>query len=349
VIGSYNWKAVDPRNRSAPPTIIVPGVPRVLQTQYRNKKLTQLVRDEIKQGQADENAFRCPDFPLEPLFLAVKECSPEFKMKDVDIISDRNNMRKLLKFAAGIPQDDFEIRLSVLGKKAVVFERVQLDDESKNQFAGFGLSFETWITDSSDPTSNENFRVIARYNLASLNLVIRHEVDAAEAPLNSPRDLESQDLADLLKNLLLDDDARKVVEVVRQGKLFPQLSGVELKTKSASYPFDYPDLWSQMIFSGITNKAVIGFHKKGKLVHLEEKTLDTLTASVRHSSYYKGFKKLVPFLQEIVKCSRNSISHGEIGLLKYSDITHELSFTPKFKKGFHLSSHSRQFFESDNE
>jgi hypothetical protein len=218
----------------------------------------------------------------------------------------------------------------VLGKKAVVFERVE-SDGLDNQIAGFGRSFEDWITTRPNPISNESFRVVSNYNLGPLNLIVRHEVDAVETLPSNPRGSD--------ENHCVQNDIDSPVKMVREGTFFKEISGVELKSKSSFFGnFDYPDLWSQMIFSGVTRKAIIGFHSRGKLSYLEPRSLDSLTTSVQHSKHYRGFTLIVPILEDIINYSRESIIQGDIGVLKYVSSSSELSFFPKIKQGYHLSS-----------
>jgi hypothetical protein len=45
-----------------------------------------------------QNAARHPDSPLEPLFRSLYIEHPSFDINSIDVVTDRNNIRKLLSF-----------------------------------------------------------------------------------------------------------------------------------------------------------------------------------------------------------------------------------------------------------
>jgi hypothetical protein len=114
-LGSYNW--VD----HPTPTMVIPGrlaVPTVLLIKCRQKvnllignppiwkKLNVPVQLEPDSGDAfiDQNTARLPLSPLEPMFRAIsvtqKQLGKDFKLanENIDIVTDRNNLRKLMRF-----------------------------------------------------------------------------------------------------------------------------------------------------------------------------------------------------------------------------------------------------------
>ncbi|KAK7177458.1 geranylgeranyl pyrophosphate synthetase [Paraphaeosphaeria sporulosa] len=85
---SYNWK------NASVSTIAVPGMPPLwvpLEGSRQLKKDSGLVF-------IDQNADRHPSYPLEPLFRALYLTDPNFEIGSVDVVTDRNNIRKLLRF-----------------------------------------------------------------------------------------------------------------------------------------------------------------------------------------------------------------------------------------------------------
>ena len=85
--------------------MIIPGVPRI----YNNMtQLCQLQKNFHKQ-MVDENRYHQPDYPLESIFKAVKICNPEFSFKNVDFVTDRNNLRKLYNFVESSADKSFRI------------------------------------------------------------------------------------------------------------------------------------------------------------------------------------------------------------------------------------------------
>src|SRR5208282_366650 len=72
----------------------------------------------------DQNAYRRPSCPLEPLFRAVYHTLPNFDPTDVDLVTDRNNLRKLLSAVSsnGDCKEEFRIDVQFLGS-TMIFNR----------------------------------------------------------------------------------------------------------------------------------------------------------------------------------------------------------------------------------
>ncbi len=106
-VGSYNWS---PESRTNP-VIVIPGKSNQLVDDLRLKKLIKSSRVQM----ADENRFYLPDYPLEPLFRSVQECTPDFKFSEIDFVSDKNSLRKLLDFVDNNNKDSFRIDFQKMG------------------------------------------------------------------------------------------------------------------------------------------------------------------------------------------------------------------------------------------
>ncbi|KAG1763554.1 microtubule associated protein-domain-containing protein [Suillus occidentalis] len=106
-IASYSWI------ETATPTIAVPGSPRVWFTG------PQRVPADSGTRFVDQNAFYMRKMsPLVPIFAAidVDDMDPSFDYKQFDIITDRNNLRKLLHWVSGsLDEKDFRIDVNVAG------------------------------------------------------------------------------------------------------------------------------------------------------------------------------------------------------------------------------------------
>ncbi len=107
--------------------------------------------------------------------------NPSFKFEDVDVVTDRNNLKKLFNFASGRARDSFRIDLEMVQNTLFMTRR----DRNTRSFIhmskhpGFGHNFERAFT-TSEPgleDSTGHHRVL-RYALGHLNCVVRFEVDA---------------------------------------------------------------------------------------------------------------------------------------------------------------------------
>lgn len=85
-LSSYNW--ID----SVAPTIAIPGCPPL----WSPPKGTRKVPKDSGSIYIAQNAARHPESPLEPLFRALYTTHQSFDIGAVDLVTDRNNIRKLL-------------------------------------------------------------------------------------------------------------------------------------------------------------------------------------------------------------------------------------------------------------
>jgi len=96
---TYNWVS------TAVPTIFVPGGP----PQWTPVTLPITLRKDSGKHFIDQNAFRAPAYPFEPMFAALDVMKPSFEFGGVDIVTNRNSLRKLLNFASGFVPESFRI------------------------------------------------------------------------------------------------------------------------------------------------------------------------------------------------------------------------------------------------
>jgi hypothetical protein len=90
-LSSYNWI------EEPTPTIVVPGSPAL----WSAPKTPRQVKKDSGLIYIAQNAARHPDSPLEPLFRALYVAHPSFNIHSTDVVTDRNNIRKLLSFVSG--------------------------------------------------------------------------------------------------------------------------------------------------------------------------------------------------------------------------------------------------------
>ena len=141
-LGSYNWIADE-----TIPTIIVPGSP----AEWQNKPTPYQVPADRGNRFTDQNGYRMPKAVLQPLITAVDIIQADdgqtFDWSSVDIITDRNGLRKLLRWIAK-SSDRFEearpfrIDLQLAGKKTVLFNRWEKRYREAMPGYTFGFNFE---------------------------------------------------------------------------------------------------------------------------------------------------------------------------------------------------------------
>ncbi|KAF6837178.1 hypothetical protein CPLU01_03290 [Colletotrichum plurivorum] len=171
LVCSYNWKNCDGAE------IHIPGHAPI----WQDIPLPITLQKDEGTYFIDQNASRVPEFPFEPLFRATASMNPSFRFEDVDVLVNRNSLRKLLDFSARRHQDSFRINLHLVGRTLVVerCERSARELIRGSQNTGFGRRFEAAFT--KHPAGLEDSAAHHRalkYQLGNLTCVVRFEVDA---------------------------------------------------------------------------------------------------------------------------------------------------------------------------
>ncbi|KAK1144189.1 hypothetical protein N8T08_005602 [Aspergillus melleus] len=171
VLTSYNllWKG----------SMVVPGFPPIWHPANAPKK----VKPDKGTYLMDPARHWYPKFPLEPLFRALRITKPEMRLNNVDLITDRRNLRLLLDFVGGRTQKPFRIGVGVF-KNTILFScasdrRAMI--RARN-FQGHGYEFEKVYTrrPSLLNHSHTHHRVIS-YTIGDVRTVLRYEADGCTA------------------------------------------------------------------------------------------------------------------------------------------------------------------------
>ncbi|KAL5524262.1 hypothetical protein ACEPAF_9402 [Sanghuangporus sanghuang] len=312
-IASYNW------TNDKEPTIFVPGCPPI----WQNRPTPFRLDRDSGVSFIDQNRHRVPQYPLLPLVLAVDHLSPDFDFPSIDIVTDRNNLRKLLRWVNGTISLDFRIDLQLSGS-TVLFTRYESTKvEVDSGRLGFGRNFEQYTTKrlAGCESSTGHHRIII-YDFGNLKLLVRFEVDAClhndtatqdrrdrpEAMRPIPGDKPQDILAALRKMSIRSDDK---IEIVSRGVLVPQSSLIELSTKSARgmelEGIDWQEYFPQLFLSQ-TPHHHLGVHEKGYFRRIDAHALNDSVLSVQQQRQQPAFDKLHVLLQKIKELV---IAHGE--------------------------------------
>lgn len=91
----------------------------------------------------DQNAGRLPNAsPLTPIFAAIDTLHESYPYSGIDLVTNRNNFRKLFRWVAGTVTKDFKIDIEHYGQRTVVFTRwEESDQEIISGFRGFGAEY----------------------------------------------------------------------------------------------------------------------------------------------------------------------------------------------------------------
>ncbi|KAG6900310.1 hypothetical protein C0993_012742 [Termitomyces sp. T159_Od127] len=324
--GSYNW--VD----KTTPTIIVPGSPR----QWTNRPPPYQVHADDGETFKDQNGYRCPNSVLLPLMTAVNHVSTQnkeqFDWASIDFVTDRNNLRKLLRWINGTA-NDFRIDVQLAGK-TVLLNR--WENRYQEQMSGrtYGFNFEKASTRAAPgcEDSTGHHRII-RYNMDGLKLVVRFEVDAclSQAPQRqSTVSSSGDDIDDIIgalssvslkravpprTNVTEDSETSPNINVIAGGSVVSQSSIIELTTRSvlSASDFKWKEYYPQLFLSQKPHHFM-AVHQRGLFKEVVKRKLESpeLQATAQEMKEdLKLLRRLLHQMRELVK------KHGERGRLSF--------------------------------
>jgi hypothetical protein len=236
-LSSYNWI------EASKPTIAVPGSPPL----WSNIKAPRQLKKDSGFFYIAQNAARHPESPLEPLFRALYITDPSFDIRSIDVISDRNNIRKLLSFVD--PTSDrfgpepFTIKIEIVnGTMILCREEAKVQEFiGPNEFKGFGHQFERAYTAEQVHGSTGHHRIIS-YHFNGLNFIIRHETDGYTGSQTNAQSsdcsLQPDSLSQIFDSLSLasaqqpgsgSSDSKLTIKM--EGREVPIGSTIEIKTR----------------------------------------------------------------------------------------------------------------------
>jgi len=178
-LGSYTWI------EATVPSIIVPGSPRI----WVDKPLPISVPLDHGYNFVDQNGHRMGSQTLFPLIRAVQDVESQsgakekFDWSSADIVTDRNGLRKLLRWILAKPGDpprDFRIDMQLAGSKTVLMNRwEQFTKEEAGTRRSYGFNFEEIMTNPAPGCERgTGYHRIITYDFDGLKMVVRFEVDA---------------------------------------------------------------------------------------------------------------------------------------------------------------------------
>ena len=317
-LSSYNWIEA-PR---ATPTIVVPGSPAlwsIPRVSHRLKKDSGVVY-------IAQNAARHPESPLEPLFRALYVTHPSFDIRSTDVVTDRNNIRKLLSFIDRSSKNGLEaFTMNIeITKNTAIFCR----DEAKTMeyigpqdFRGYGHEFEKAYTTTQISGSTGHHRIIS-YCFGGLKFIVRHETDGyidthMVTSSSIAKNHSGDDLSGMLKALSLSPASSspgiappgsKLI-IKEEGQVVPLESTLEIKTrvfhKSLEIEEVAPQLWVSQ-----TPKLVRAYHQNGTFRMPE---VENVAAVIRNWEEHKqkDLRKLAALIRKIINlvkaCGGNAV------------------------------------------
>ncbi|TFY81636.1 hypothetical protein EWM64_g2373, partial [Hericium alpestre] len=183
----------------------------------------------------------------------------------IDFVTDRNNLRKLLRWTRGGTgqSHDFRIDMELAGERTVLLNIFGAHKTYSGIGTGYGFSFEheTTVPVPGCEDSIGHCRIV-KYDFFGLNMMVRFEVDAC-----LPSDEGATELDNLANSLATLDVASETastggIHIIRAGSEVPQQSLIELKTTKRSKHVIWSEVFPQLHLSQ-TPWFYVGFHENG--------------------------------------------------------------------------------------
>ncbi|KAE8406753.1 hypothetical protein BDV37DRAFT_269785 [Aspergillus pseudonomiae] len=286
---SYNWI------ESSTPTIAVPGCPSL----WSPRKTSKKVAKDSGLIYIAQNAVRYSESPFEPLFRSLYIENPLYNIRLVDLITDRNNIHKLLSFInlnlSKNGLEPFTIDVEVTNNTAI-FCRMEAETYmfiGPYEFRGYGHEFKKAFTTTQVSASTGHYRIIS-YNFGDLKFIVRYETDAYVDEFLEVQsrnvELEIGSLLSMMKTLSLSQlesrsrlPAESKLVMKEEGKQVLIQSTLEIKTRVSQTP-----------------NLVRAYHKGGLFEPPEEED---------HASDLRG---LVILIKEIIRVARENDGNAVI-------------------------------------
>ncbi|KAF2270531.1 hypothetical protein CC78DRAFT_485330 [Lojkania enalia] len=323
LLSSYNW--IEAPNGT--PTIAVPGSPAL----WSPPGISRRLRKDSGLIYIAQNAARHPESPLEPLFRALYVANPSFDIRSTDVVTDRNNIRKLLSFidpsSSRNGLEAFTINIEVTKNTAIFCrdETKTLEYIGPHEFRGFGHEFEKAYTVTQINGSTGHHRIIS-YCFNDLNFIVRHETDGYVNPDTKTSSSKAENymgdsLSSMLGALSLSPansspgiiPTGSKLTIKEEGQLVSLESTLEIKTrvlhKSLGIQEVAPQLWVSQ-----TSKLVRAYHQNGIF---QSPVVEDVAAVIKSWEERKqnDLKKLAALIRKIINLAKEC---GGSAVLKYN-------------------------------
>ncbi|ETS75502.1 hypothetical protein PFICI_12446 [Pestalotiopsis fici W106-1] len=309
---SYNW--IDrPR-----PTIYVPGGAPT----FKEVSVPMTLDKDSGIQYIDQNAARLPRYPFEVVFDALQVMNPHATFNKIDILVNRNSLRRLLEFCRGRGVDSFRLNLFVVDSTLII-ERCTKSATQMihgSQDSGYGRSFEHAVTAThADLQGSMGHHCVLNYNLGALKCAVRFEVDACVVPAGVDPETQVQGTTDSfghddvnslvrdfqivgLKNKRTSGQSTGSTQVIRRGPGTSPNHMAEIKANAKPPGQSMPQMWF-----GRTPHLIRGRHDKATFteVSVDNISLDfeVWENQSRNQEALQKMVGLISRLREIVQAT----------------------------------------------
>lgn len=303
-VASYSWI------EGTPPVIAVPGYPRI----WKSTTPSRVPADSGVQY-VDRNASHMGHrSPLLPIFAAIDTLHDNFPYQDLDLITDRNNLRKLLRCIDQQHDRAFRIDIDLVEKTCLLTRREDIMMETINEFRGYGHEYEMAATKSRRGSEEEiGHHRIVTYDFGGLRVLLRCTVDAC-----TDSESEADDFLASFSAMKIGSKAETPksqpdsactnrlgmkVKLTSPRSVIPQSRVIEIKTRASHRELDWKEVYPQLYLSQ-TPYLYLARHTKGTFGAVEKVDLNGETMVPRAKEAEDAMGKLEMLLGSILKAVR---------------------------------------------
>ncbi|TFY73206.1 hypothetical protein EWM64_g10806 [Hericium alpestre] len=251
---------------------------------------------------------RMPSSALCLLMTAVDTVGKHLDWPTVDFITDRTNLRNLVKWIGGDTKqrNDFRIDMELVGDHTVLFDMSHTGWNGGGR-TNYGHSFErgTTVPAPGCERSSGHYRII-KYDFFGFTMVVRFEVDACLSPGKGAAELHI--LEDSLSTPIVSPGVTicQGLRIIRAGSEVSQESLVELKTcREIRNCVQWSQVFPQLYLSG-TPWLHAGFHENGTFSRVE--TRNMVEMQEQRSNFEPRLQQLGQTLKTIQELA---VTHGK--------------------------------------
>ena len=265
--------------------------------------------------------------PLFPIFAAIDTLQENFPYRDLDLVTDRNNLRKLLRCIDQQHDKAFRIDVDLAGKTCLLTRREEIMMETINEFRGYGHEYENGATTPHRGSEEEighhriityvschvvigrNMVNIHYQDFGGLHILLRCTVDACTVSESEDDDflasfsaLKIGGKAETPKPQLGSRFGMKV-KLTNPRSIVPQSRVIGIKTRSSYREMDWKEAYPQLYISQ-TPYLYLAKHTKGTFGPVEKIDLNSQTMAPHAKEAEGAMSKLEVLLGSILKAVR---------------------------------------------
>ncbi|KAE8375357.1 hypothetical protein BDV26DRAFT_267987 [Aspergillus bertholletiae] len=273
-------------------TIVVPGSPPI----WRPPNTPRKVKPDAGKYQMDPNRHVFPKSPLEPLFRALLLTRPNLNLNDIDLVTDRRNLRLLLGFVSG-KKGPLRIDVEVVNGTVLFSTWTQRAVSFVTGFHGYGHEFEKVATRQPKGVKDSvTHNRVVRYMLGDVKMIMRYEVDGCTG---SDKDIY------MAMPISQVQQTPTGYTVLNCGKLVAPSRIIEIKTGAVGKNLDISKNMEQLWFSQTPNLCAGHYNEGGNFTSITKKNYLKLGRLQKwEENHQEQLRKLAALLRVIVELAK---------------------------------------------